>query len=80
MELVQHAIGGEMCHEFDIPTWDGSDPRHAWREIDWCFFDKGYAYSPMPDFPDNWEEYVIEPYEEALELMDKCAEELESYV
>lgn len=49
------------------------------NEVDWCFFEHGWATSEPPvNFEDDWDLNIQEPGQEELKQMDECAENLVS--
>jgi hypothetical protein len=54
--LVQDSTVG-MCHEYTVSIEFGV-------EVDWCWFDLGWATCPEPEYDPDWDLNLVEPDEE----------------
>jgi hypothetical protein len=65
---VQHC-NGLILHEYPI----FSEYTISGFDIDWCFFEMGWATSEMPEVREDWD-LDEEPSPEEMELIEKEAE------
>jgi hypothetical protein len=63
---VENSLVG-ICHDYSVTTETG------W-ELDWCFFDLGWAVMEEPEYDSDWELNLVEPSEEEMAEIDASAE------